>query len=338
MIQRHILNAAKLTSPYKMIAADANNDQKISASDLVALRKLILGLETEINGNTSWRFVPKTFLFADPSQPWPFAEIVELNDIDVNLMNNDFVAIKTGDVNGTVSNTLSQKAADNRTRNYADIVFKDQYFEAGRYVNVPVTLDHNGSFTAIQTGLKIDTRHLEFAGIMDESIVLPKESYRYDLNTGMLYIAHLESSPLNLRPGAVLFILQFKTLESGKLSKALSLDATVFENFLVDENIAPVYLNVRMSDDLEALTVNQNTPNPFAEYTEVKYFIADDGMVEITIYDNAGIKIFNQVRHCNAGVNQLRIDREQLGDKRGVFFLHIATGERKEIKKLLRLN
>gem|GEM_PF-3020839 len=338
MIQRHILNAAKLNSPYKLIAADANNDQKISASDLVALRKLILGLETEINGNTSWRFVPKTFLFADPSQPWPFAEVVELNDIDVNLMNNDFIAIKTGDVNGTVSNTISQKAADTRTRNYADIVFKDQYFEAGRYVNVPVTLDHNGSFTAIQTGLKIDTRHLEFAGIMDESIVLPKESYRYDLSTGMLYIAHLESSPLNLRPGAVLFILQFKTLESGKLSKALSLDATVFENFLVDENIAPVYLNARMSDDLEALTVNQNTPNPFAEYTEVKYFIADDGMVEITIYDNAGIKIFNQVRHCNAGVNQLRIDREQLGDKRGVFFLHIATGERKEIKKLLRLN
>lgn len=338
MIQRHILNAARLTSPYKLIAADANNDQKISASDLVALRKLILGLETEIAGNTSWRFVPKSFQFADPSQPWPFAEIVELNDIDVNLMNNDFFAIKTGDVNGTVSNSIKKGAAENRTRKLADLVIKEQYFEAGKFVNVPVTLDHNGSFTAIQTGIKIDTRNLEFAGIMDESIALPKESYRYDLNTGMLYIAHLESTPVELRPGAVLFILQFKTIERNKLSKVLSLETAAYENFLVDVNIEPVYLNVRMSDDLEALTVSQNTPNPFADYTEVKYFIADDGMVEITIYDNAGSKIFNQVRHCTAGVNQLRIDREQLGDKRGVFFLHIATGERKEIKKLLRLN
>ena len=191
---------------------------------------------------------------------------------------------------------------------------------------------------ALQTGIQLDTRMVEFAGIMEEGIALSKESYRYDVETGRLYIAHLESSAQNIRAGAVLFTLQLKSVESGKLSKAISLNQQNFENYVVDNQANPTYLNLRIHDEMEALTVNQNTPNPFADYTEVKYFIADDGKVEISIYDNAGILIYNQIRQCNAGVNQLRIDREQLGDKRGVFFLHIATGERKEIKKLLRLN
>ncbi len=337
MIQRHILGSAKLASPYKIIASDANNDQRITASDLVALRKIILGLETSIAGNTSWRFVPKSFVFSDPTQPWPFEEYMDLNQMDVNMLNNDFVAIKTGDVNGTVSN-VAGTIASSRSKEYSDLVIKDQYFEAGRFVNVPVYLDQETNMLALQTGFQLDNKTVEFAGILEEGIALAKDEYRYDVQTGRLYIAHVESRTQQLRAGAVLFTLQLKTIESGKLSKAVGLGIPEFEDYIVDGQVKQSYLNLRIHDEMEALTVNQNTPNPFAEYTEVKFFIADEGKVEIAIYDNSGILIYNQVRHCSAGVNQLRIDREQLGDKRGVFFLHIATGERKEIKKLLRLN
>jgi hypothetical protein len=44
MIQRHILGLQALDSNYKLIAADANNDGKVTASDLTDLRKLILGV------------------------------------------------------------------------------------------------------------------------------------------------------------------------------------------------------------------------------------------------------------------------------------------------------
>ena len=37
LIQRHILGQQLLDSPYKMIAADVNNDDKITAVDLVVL-------------------------------------------------------------------------------------------------------------------------------------------------------------------------------------------------------------------------------------------------------------------------------------------------------------
>ncbi len=45
-IQKHLLGIEPLTSPYDLIAADANNSQSVSAIDLVELRKLILGIYT----------------------------------------------------------------------------------------------------------------------------------------------------------------------------------------------------------------------------------------------------------------------------------------------------
>jgi hypothetical protein len=56
LIQRHILGIQPLNSAYKMIAADATNDGKVTAADLTELRKLILGITNELPNNASWRF------------------------------------------------------------------------------------------------------------------------------------------------------------------------------------------------------------------------------------------------------------------------------------------
>ena len=63
-IQKHLLGIEALSSPYDLIAADANNSESVSAIDLVELRKLILGIYTELPANQSWRFVDKGFLFS----------------------------------------------------------------------------------------------------------------------------------------------------------------------------------------------------------------------------------------------------------------------------------
>ena len=57
IMQRHILGLKTLDSPYKLIAADINNSKSVTAADLVELRKVVLGVESEFKYNTSWRFV-----------------------------------------------------------------------------------------------------------------------------------------------------------------------------------------------------------------------------------------------------------------------------------------
>ncbi|MEZ4907311.1 MAG: hypothetical protein R2771_06660 [Saprospiraceae bacterium] len=59
MIQKHILGLKKLTDPYELLAANANLDTKVSASDILPLRKLILGQGSELD--KSWIFVPKDY-------------------------------------------------------------------------------------------------------------------------------------------------------------------------------------------------------------------------------------------------------------------------------------
>jgi hypothetical protein len=89
-----------LKSPYKIIAADVNNDKDVSVVDLVELRKLILGVYDKLPDNTSWKFIPKSFVFSEPKTPWvyPTEEIVD--HMQEGLV-KDFIGVKIGDVNAT---------------------------------------------------------------------------------------------------------------------------------------------------------------------------------------------------------------------------------------------
>ncbi|CAF4797972.1 unnamed protein product [Rotaria sp. Silwood1] len=46
LTQRHILNTTKLNSAYKLIAADVNGDKTINATDVLRIKRLILGTDT----------------------------------------------------------------------------------------------------------------------------------------------------------------------------------------------------------------------------------------------------------------------------------------------------
>lgn len=104
-ISRHILGTELLDNPYKIIAADVNRSGTVTSFDVVELRKLILGIYDSLPNNTAWRFVPQNFVFPDPTNPFavPFPEKITEKDIITDARNNNFVAIKIGDVNGSAT-------------------------------------------------------------------------------------------------------------------------------------------------------------------------------------------------------------------------------------------
>ncbi|MEO1518977.1 MAG: HYR domain-containing protein, partial [Bacteroidota bacterium] len=107
VMSKHILGIDRLTSPYKLIAADVNNSGEITAFDMVDLRKLILFIDTEFQNNTSWRFVPKDYRFLN-NDPFAqsFPEVYDINDL-TDDMKADFVAIKVGDLNESARPNLA---------------------------------------------------------------------------------------------------------------------------------------------------------------------------------------------------------------------------------------
>ena len=69
LISRHILGVEPLDSPYKRIAADTNGSGNISALDLIQLRRMILGIESDFGEVPSWRFITSNFVFPVLTNP-----------------------------------------------------------------------------------------------------------------------------------------------------------------------------------------------------------------------------------------------------------------------------
>lgn len=103
LISRHILGTSFLDSPYKIIAADANNSGTVTTFEVVVIRKLILQINANFPNNNSWRFIAKNFQFINPLNPLieDFPEVININNLLGDWM-ADFVAIKVGDVNDSV--------------------------------------------------------------------------------------------------------------------------------------------------------------------------------------------------------------------------------------------
>ena len=84
-IQKHILGLESLSPSYKLAAADANGDNKVTAGDMLQIRKVILGISTEFpNGVPSYKSIPAV-------QPF--------TAVPGNTVNVDFTVVKTGNVN-----------------------------------------------------------------------------------------------------------------------------------------------------------------------------------------------------------------------------------------------
>lgn len=105
LIRQHILGLGTPLTPYQIIAADVNNDGNVNTIDMVFVQKIILLLDPTFPNNTSWRFVPTAFNFPNPSDPFsnPFPESIFYTPILTNMQDQNFVAIKIGDVNGSAN-------------------------------------------------------------------------------------------------------------------------------------------------------------------------------------------------------------------------------------------
>ncbi len=101
MTQRHILGIEPFTSPLQYLAADINNDQRVTASDLLQMRKLILGIDEYFKNNTSWIFLDAASVNSE-TNPWSIKRYISVPEGQKDIDHIRFVALKVGDVTGVL--------------------------------------------------------------------------------------------------------------------------------------------------------------------------------------------------------------------------------------------
>jgi len=335
-IQKHLLGIQYLDSPYKLIAADANNSQSITAIDLIELRKLVLGLYDELPNNSSWRFVDKAYVFPDPSNPWMQAwpENRALNPLVQGMNHVDFRAIKVGDVNNTVK-ANAQSVTPRGSGEVLDLVIDEQAVSAGETIEVPVYPGAARSLEGMQLTFRIG-HGLEWTDVLAGQFDMTTENFGW-LNGNTLTTSWNNVNPVDADPTQPLFTLVFKATGSSLLSQAIAMGTLPTEpEAYVNGEILDLAITFRGADDSFVFELMQNEPNPFNGATRIGFMLPATGEATLTLFDLAGRQLLTRSLDGVKGMNTVELTRDQI-NATGVVYYQVQFQGYTATKKMLIL-
>ncbi len=103
LVTRHILDIEAFSDPVQLIAADVNGNGSVSSADLVVMQRVLLDLDSGFSGQPSWQLLDAGQELDLNILSSGVAQQITIEAGTTNVTEVDFVAIKTGDVNGSVS-------------------------------------------------------------------------------------------------------------------------------------------------------------------------------------------------------------------------------------------
>lgn len=332
LIQRHITGLGALNSPYKLIAADINNDRRINTVDLVDLRKTILGVQPAFTNNDSWRMVNKKFDFLDPTNP--FATQIPGSHFIESLQGNyvmDFTGVKIGDVNNSYE--LTNNLSEGRSSHNLYLQIADYKFENNKHIDIPVTVIADKEIYGFQFALSV--QNLENIHITSD--ILDMTNQNYHINNGYVFISWSDDVAASLSAGQVLFTIHANTEKAAYSHESVVMDYDVMnaEMYANDLSTHNVILHYKVtSDNGKEFMVIGNAPNPWSNTTTIQFYIPNQGAVELVVRDMAGKLLMTRKGEFNKGVNTFDILRSEMGNG-GVLLYELKYNEAVKIGKMI---
>ncbi len=326
LIQQHILDIKPLDSAYKLIAADASNDERVSGIDLVQIRKLILGVADDFPNNDSWRFVDAKQTL-DYDNPWPFTELLEVSSLSDDMMDEDFVGVKIGDVNGSVVTTLTGGQVEARNAQTLELNAIPTLTGNGE-VSIEVTSKNFNDVYGMQ--FTLEAAGLELTGVYAGALDVTAENFA--VVNGK--VTSSWSSEAGVTTSEPLFTLTFNgtSVENGV---AINSSITTAEAYVGAElQTIDVALEGAANN---AFALLQNEPNPFNNVSIVGFNLPAKGQATLTVYDVTG-KVLKTVRgEYEQGYNEIELSKKDINTS-GVLYYQLDSGDYTATKKMIILD
>ena len=336
LISRHILGIRMLDSPYKIIAADVNNSNSVTTFDLVELRKLILYVTTTFSNNTSWRFIDQNFNFPDASNPFltSFPEAVVIHR-DSTERHTDFIAVKIGDVNGSVNpaEIVPSTSEDRSHRETLPVSIADQELTAGESYTIDFSAKHFESIAGFQFVLQVDTDALRFEQLHINNVLdyFSENNFGMEqLDQGILPVSWNSFEGADLKDGTPLFSLRFTALQDGTLSDWLGIQKNLLAAEAYEENGTSIDLmNVTLQfeevvDLSSGFQVAAAQPNPFAEQTSIAIQLPQASALVLRVFDIHGRLVYSTRYFLEKGKTQLNVSADNLPGA-GLYYYQMHT-------------
>jgi len=328
VITRHILNVQLLDSPYKMIAADVNNDKKITTLDLIRLRRLILALDLSFTNNTSWRFVRADYVFPVPTNPWfeAFPEVYNVNDLPGEIGNASFIAVKIGDINLSAATSFTNLESRDTEGVYAFEV-EDAQMEAGADYAVVFKASDFPTIHGYQGTLTFDPDLVELTAL--EYGVAKAEHFGMKYADQGQITTSWHAADAGVLSEEKLFTLHLRAKAKCLLSTVLGIGSqgTIAEAYPASGGVwdAGIRFSSGVLSKAKAI-LEQNSPNPFAQNTTIGFWLPQAyEEVTLTISDVRGRVVKTFRNSYGAGRQQVSLDAKELPP--GVYFYTLEAGE-----------
>ena len=235
LIRRHISGVTPLDSPYKLLAADVTGAGSVTDTDIAYIRQLSLGLTNSFPAGL-WKFIPSSYIFPDPQQPWTAPTSLSYAGLVTDANNQDFVAIKLGDV----VNSLSGPAGNAPLVQFQPVNVKAQ---PGASIKAAITVGAFQNVTSVQFTMKWDPAVLQFTGVSDFAL-RGMETNNFGtvfVNSGELTFSwdDPQGSGVTAADGTSIFLANFQVLgPPGSSSSLALLDSRTLREVTVNAALA----------------------------------------------------------------------------------------------------
>ena len=270
LLRRDIIALERFDSALKVIAGDCNRDGRLTVTDIIAMRELILGRKTaysSTNGEDDnlWRFVPSDQAFADARNPFQELDAGDgierrfIADVNGAVSGWNLTGIKLGDVDlswqgSVVAADSAIKASVNQgergrtsDRNEIELVVGDSHRDEQGLIIVPVlTGQAIDSLLAVQLGLSWDPANLKFQAIASPSMNGFEPELHSFVQAGGMRLVWEDPSLLgrSVSPGEVLFKLAFASVSGESVVSSLFIDPGISRNRIIGEDVFDLPLAV----------------------------------------------------------------------------------------------
>lgn len=335
-ILKHVNGTLPFNDPYKVIAADVDKSNSVTNADATLVQQAVLGYPEpqKLFTQTTWRFIPKSYSFPIPNNPWspaPFPEKINIVGLVGSLPGQDFIGVKLGDVNS------SANPANFSGGLAPALVLKvpEQTLTQDSPLEIEFRAVHFNALIALQFGLQFDPSKLELTGFetLSGSPFQESDFGFHSQEFGEIRSMIAFSDPKTLADDTPVFRLKFKSLQAGtKLSEALFLSDAVLPAIPYGSDFTPGTVNLVFESTLSGTNelensnyrLLQNRPNPFKEMTTIGFILPNACEAQIRVFNFDGRLITTQKGWFESGYNEqeIRLDKNSVN---GVLYYELVT-------------
>lgn len=350
LLIQNFLFGVQFTSPYQWVAADVDGNGTVGLVDYVRISEVVLGTKQHIQGAPDWKFVPKSHVFPAPNPlSTPVPNSIRRNGLATSFLDDDFIAVRMGDVNGNITPQFkgsgNGNGAGDRTGETFRFRISNRSLQEGEVVEVPFRAVDFADRQAYQMTIDFDADVLALEDLRMGALpgLTEKNFGTAHLEEGHLTTFWVSNVPTTLADDAVLFTLKFRVLRTGGLLADLlkpGSEITPAEAYDETGEVLPIAFEFAQTSSTafttarEGFALYQNRPNPFRETTNIQFRLPESARATVRIYNATGRLMRTFVGEYAQGMNTLEFRASDLGAA-GVYYYELETPGFSERRKMI---